>query len=105
MDEKEATFWDLAEDLMSDPRIQRSTMMGFPCLRIDGKFFASIHSKTHDLIVKLPAERVHELVESGAAAPFAPAGKVFREWVSLETPDAERWGDLLVQARDFVAEL
>ena len=104
MDEKEAVFWDLAEELMADPRIERSTMMGFPCLRIEGKFFASIHNKTHDLIVKLSEERVGELIESGAGAEFAPAGKVFREWLSVETPDPQLWGDLLVEARDFVEQ-
>lgn len=36
----EELFWDLAEALYSDPGVSRSTMMGLPCLRYQGRFFA-----------------------------------------------------------------
>ncbi|MFM2073098.1 MAG: hypothetical protein RLZZ623_3362, partial [Actinomycetota bacterium] len=38
----EAKFWDLAEELLQRPDVSRSTMMGLPCLRLDGAFFASL---------------------------------------------------------------
>jgi hypothetical protein len=40
--ERESLFQQLT-DLLShdDARVMRSTMMGFPCLRVDDKFFAS----------------------------------------------------------------
>ena len=37
----EERFWELAEPLLARPDVTRSTMMGFPCLRVRGQFFAS----------------------------------------------------------------
>ena len=53
------------------------------------------------LVVKLPRERVAKLVENGEGDPFAPAGKVFREWVSIPTVGRELWQTLLAEATDF----
>ena len=36
----EARFWEIAEPLLEQPGIERSTMMGLPCLRIHGALFA-----------------------------------------------------------------
>jgi hypothetical protein len=96
-------FWQLAEELYADDAVTRSTMMGFPCLRVSGGYFASLdHSEQH-LIVKLPAGRVDELVASGAGLSFAPNGRVFREWVAIPEPDSEDWRAYLAEARAFVA--
>ncbi len=54
----EELFWDLVEPMYADPAVQRSTMMGLPCVRLDGRFFASLDRRTGALLVKLPAERV-----------------------------------------------
>ncbi|MEU4293147.1 hypothetical protein AB0E63_33410 [Kribbella sp. NPDC026596] len=91
---------ELTDDLLYEPAIGRSTMMGYPCLRLAGRFFAS-YDTTSGLVVKLPAARVSELVDSGAGAQFAPAGKVFREWVALPTIDRDLWRALLREAVDF----
>ena len=77
--------------------------MGFPCLRSDGQFFASCDHRTGDLIVKLPRDRVAELIDTGVGKPFAPAGRVFREWVLVEDRDETRWAALMDEARVFVS--
>jgi hypothetical protein len=51
--------------------------------------------------VKLPRDRVAELVENGSGDAFAPAGKVFREWVSIPAADRTVWHALLTEAVDF----
>lgn len=51
--------------------------------------------------MKLPGERVAELAEDGDGDPFAPAGKVFGEWVSIPTVDRELWQTLLAESVDF----
>ena len=101
-DEKSDLFWALAEPLISTGAAERGTMMGFPCLRTGGKFFASLHHQSSDLIVKLPRERVLELIEAGVGESFAPAGRTFREWVAVVTPDEARWDGLIREAREFV---
>jgi len=99
--EREALFWRLAEALYTDPAVTRSTMMGYPCLRADGKFFACVDRRTGNLVVKLPAGRVDELVATGVGLRFAPNGKVFREWVACPIPDDEEWSALLDEAKAF----
>jgi hypothetical protein len=99
----EALFWDLAEEHYADPAVTRSTMMGHPCLRVDGAFFASLRPTTGELIVKLPRDRVAAMVADGRGAPFAPNGRVFREWVAVRAVDEDRWRELLVEAKAFVA--
>jgi hypothetical protein len=44
------------------------------------------------------------LVEAGEGEAFAPAGKVFREWVLLPRPDRARWSRLLEEALTFAKE-
>ncbi len=54
-------------------------------------------------MVKLPADRVAELVESGEGESFAPAGRVFREWVAIPTFDADRWAAFIEESIAFVS--
>jgi hypothetical protein len=95
---------ELTDDLLYDPAIGRATMMGYPCVRLAGRFLASFDEKAGCLVVKLPRERVTELVENGHGDPFAPAGKVFREWVSIPTVDRRLWQRLLAEAVDFARQ-
>ncbi|TDC76415.1 hypothetical protein E1193_23960 [Micromonospora sp. KC606] len=100
-DEARGLYEELTDDLLYDPAIGRATMMGFPCVRLAGRFLASYDEKMGGLIVKLPRERVLELIEAGNGEPFAPAGRVFREWVALSVPDRELWRTLLAEAVEF----
>ena len=94
-------YEELTDDLLYDPAIGRATMMGFPCVRLAGKFLASYDDRADALVVKLPRDRVAELVGNGDGEPFAPAGRVFREWVAIPTADPELWRTLLAEAVDF----
>ena len=97
----EARFWDLAEPLLGRPNVTRSTMMGLPCLRWNGAFFASCDRRTGDLLVKLAETRVDELVASERANPFAPAGRRFREWAAIPETRSRTWRRLLDEALEF----
>ena len=101
-EEKKPLFWEVSEPLLSSGVAERGTMMGYPCLRTEGKFFASLEKNTDSLIVKLPAQRVKELIDLGQAHPFAPNGRVFREWALIDDPDPEQWAAFLQEALDFV---
>jgi hypothetical protein len=94
---------ELTDDLLYDPAVGRSTMMGYPCVRRAGRFFASFDTRADALVVKLPRERVAELIDSGTGEPFAPNGRVFREWVTIPEADYDLWESLLAEAREFAA--
>ena len=37
---RETLFWELAQQLLAEPGVTQGTMMGYPCLRANGAFFA-----------------------------------------------------------------
>jgi len=99
----EERFWALADPLLQEnPDVTRSTMMGLPCLRVNGAFFASCDRNTGALLVKLPASTVDELIAAGTANPFAPAGRRFREWAAIATSRHRDWATRLDAALMFV---
>jgi hypothetical protein len=100
-DDARDLYDELTDDLLYDPAIGRATMMGYPCVRLAGRFLASYDDKARCLVVKLPRERVTGLMENGTGDPFAPTGKVFREWVSIPTVDRVLWQQVLAEAVEF----
>lgn len=100
----ESLFWELIEELqLEDPRIEEGTIMGGRCARVAGEFLGLAGYKSSGMVVKLPRERVAELIEQGHGQPFAPANKVFKEWVSVPQRDRRRWRSLLREGVAFVA--
>jgi hypothetical protein len=100
-DDARHLYDDLTDDLLYDPAIGRATMMGYPCVRLAGRFLACYDDKRRCLVVKLPRERVTELIDNRNGDPFAPAGKVFGEWVSIPTVAHDLWQQLLAEAVEF----
>lgn len=72
-------------------------------LRVGGKIFAML--VRGELVVKLPRERVHELVDDGVAVRFdAGKGRPMKEWASVGPGASRRWRGLVEEARTFVGE-
>jgi hypothetical protein len=103
-DDARDLYDELTDDLLYHPAIGRATMMGYPCVRRAGRFLACYDDRARCLVVKLPRDRVSELVEDGDGDPFAPAGKVFREWVAIPSLDRDLWQSVLAEAVDFARE-
>ena len=100
----ESLFWELIEELQhEDPRVEEGTIMSGRCARVAGEFLGLVDYKGSGMVVKLPKERVAELIEQGVGQPFAPAKKVFKEWVSVPKRGRRRWRALLRESKDFVA--
>lgn len=96
-------FWDACGPFLGDGRLVEGTIMGGPCARTpDGEFVAMPHHKGPGIVVKLDRARVSALIDDGIGQPFAPAKKVFKEWVLVEDHDEDRWHDLLEESIAFV---
>lgn len=97
-------FQTLAGALLQRPGVSRSTMMGFPCLRLDGDFFACRDVRSGDLVVKLTEARVSALLEAGEAMAFAPNGRRFKAWAAIPSADTAGCERLLAEALQCAAE-
>jgi TfoX/Sxy family transcriptional regulator of competence genes len=81
--------------------VTRGTMFGSQGLRTGTKYFAIWWHE--QLVVKLPADRLQELVASGAAQVFEPMpGRPMNGWVLLQ--GSEEWNPLVAEARTYVEE-
>jgi hypothetical protein len=73
---------------------------GGNALRCDGRIFAML--VRGQLVVKLPRERVAELIAAGNGVPFdANKGRPMKEWVGLTTTSAHDWAALAGEALTF----
>lgn len=79
--------------------------MNSRCLRVGKEFLALVDYKGLGLVVKLPTERVAELIAKGEGEAFAPAKKVFKQWLSVPTTDRSQWRRLLKEGVQFVGKV
>lgn len=89
--------------LEEDPDLEQGRMFTATGLKTAGKFFAM--TSRGELVVKLPAERVDELVAAGRGHPFEAGRRVMKEWVSLRPDDEATCAAYVTEARSFVAAL
>ena len=78
--------------------VEESTMMKTPCLRFRGEFLGMMFDKADALIVKLPPERVSELIEEGAGLEFNFTKKRFKEWVLIPLEYQDDYRSFLMEA-------
>ncbi len=96
-------FWDLVNPMIASGAVVEGELMRSRCVRVGKEFLAMPEYRTGDLVVKLPRERVDELVAAGDGLAFAPAKKVFREWVQVPARDEKLWKSLLTEGLAFVS--
>ena len=74
---------------------------GSQALKVKNKIFAMLSSR-NEFVVKLPRQRVDDLVESGAGRRFDPGhGRLMKEWLVVEA-SPKRWLTLALEALEFV---
>jgi TfoX/Sxy family transcriptional regulator of competence genes len=96
-------LWEpIAKDQLAKRGVTSGTGFGTnDGLRVSGKIFAMLVGG--ELVVKLPRDRVDELVEGGAARRFdAGKGRPMKEWASVPASASRRWRGLVEEARTFV---
>jgi hypothetical protein len=78
-------------------------MFGSTSIKTGGKMFAFFNRDR--LVVKLPAGRVTELVESGEGGQYDPGnGRIMREWMVVVSESAEDWLAMATEAEVFVGK-
>ena len=71
-DDARELYDELTDDLLYDPAIGRATMMGYPCVRLAGRFLASYDDKARCLVVKLPPRAGHRAHRQWPRRPVRP---------------------------------
>lgn len=96
----EGRFNAIARQLLADDAaIKRGAMLRSEGLKVDGRFFA--FARDDELVVKLPAERVQELLASGRGRVFRSGGRTMREWVTLFPRDVRSCRSYVSEALAF----
>ena len=101
--EVEAGFPAVVDAFAEDRQVSRGNEKGFGsgALKVNGKIFAMMSSKGQ-FVVKLPKQRVDDLVSHGKGERFDPGhGRLMREWIAVGTGKAD-WVELAREACDFV---
>jgi hypothetical protein len=101
--EAERLLEQLAAHLLADPTVRQGTGFGSsPGLRVGSKTFAMLRGS--ELVVKLPRQRVDELVASGTATRFDPRhdGRLMKEWATIPLRHSSDWEQLAGEALRFV---
>jgi hypothetical protein len=79
---------------------QHGRKFGSNGLKVNGKLFALFTQGT--LVVKLPKDRVAELVATKVGRQFDPGhGRLMKEWLTVTSAKAS-WIDLAKEAHDYV---
>jgi TfoX/Sxy family transcriptional regulator of competence genes len=94
-------FAAVVDAFARDRRVTSGRMMASLGLKVGGKIFTML--VRGELVVKLPATRVTELVDAGLARQFDPRrdGRLMKEWAVLPGDDPP-WLEIAREAYAFV---
>jgi TfoX/Sxy family transcriptional regulator of competence genes len=104
MPDAEELFDRVVRTFTEDPEVEPPRpggAFGASALKVRGKIFAMVSQGS--LVVKLPSQRVQELIAAGDGAPFdAGKGRPMKEWVQIDPARSRSWTQLAREARTFV---
>jgi hypothetical protein len=102
-DDAHERYENLIDALTGEPGVtppQRSSGFGRSAVRFNGKIFVMF--VRGQLVLKLPAQRVNELIATGSGVRFdANKGTPMREWVTLGDGAEQAWLPLAREALSF----
>ena len=92
--------------LLKIPVVSPGKMYGYPAYYVGGKLFASLYNE--GVCIKVPEEKVKELLEKEYIFHFEPMGRKMREWVFIvrENPnDYTKDIDLFETSLEYVSSI
>jgi hypothetical protein len=101
------TYAAIVQALLADPRVVEARMFGMPTLKVGGKVFAGLWEQ--QLVVKIGAPRVQELLKAKTSKVFDPSGRgrPMKDWIAIKEPAAaakKKWLALAQEAQAFVEQ-
>ena len=102
----ETTYSALVESLLLDAHVTLGSLgkkgFGSSALQINNKIFAMLSQGR--FVVKLPRQRVDELIALGKGERFDPGhGRLMKEWLVVYSTSQADWQTLAQEAKHFVA--
>ena len=93
-----AFLWaDIFDSLQNDD-LQRSTVIGLPCLRIYDHIIATLDIENAAVIIKLPVHLVNYLVAEGWGHYFTTASRTHEQWIRINRVEPVLWKELIQEA-------
>ena len=102
----ETLYSSLVETFLKDADVTLGSpgkkCFGSSALQINNKIFAMLSRGR--FVVKLPRQRVDDLIASGAGERFDPGhGRLMKEWLVVYSMSQLEWLSLAQEAKSFVA--
>jgi len=99
-------FASVVNAFVEDKQVTRDEGKGFgsSALKVSGKIFAMMTSQDK-FVVKLPKERVDELVRANLGENFASRpGRLMKEWLIVFPSNNHLWTELAREAHHYVRQ-
>ena len=99
----EERYAELARAFLGQPEVsQEGRGFGSSALKVRGRIFAMLSSRG-EFVVKLPRQRVDQLVAAGEGDRYDPGkGRLMKEWLAVKAGDQRDWLPLAEEALAFV---
>lgn len=99
--EAQTLFEPIAKAFLKESGVTEGKMFGTSVLKIKGKVF--VFPMKGKLVVKLPRDRVAEIVALKKGVYFDPGhGRISKEWVAVAPSAESEWLNLAREAKAFV---
>lgn len=100
MNKEEKLFFEIGQKLKN---AEQGQMFGKPCLKINGKAFASLFQK--EMVFKLTNEAHSDALSLDGSQSFDPSGKKrpMKEWVQVPYDYSEKWPEFAEEAMKYVS--
>jgi hypothetical protein len=91
----------LVADLLTRPGVTLGRALSNEGLMVGGKLFAFL--RRDRLVVKLPLERVAQVIDDGTAEMAMMGTRTMKQWVEL--PHEREWPSYAIESYDYVRKL
>ena len=98
---REEIYADIKEYFANNSQVEVSSGKGAQGIKYKGKMFIMFYNG--DLVIKLPPDRIKELIEAGDGMPFDPGtGKPMKDRMLIPINKKHLWIPLSEESKDYI---